>query len=132
MAVVKDYVDAELKKRNIAGPWSCEQCSQVITNHIGVIPKSGQPGKRHFIVDLSFPEGNSVNSGIDKLLLSMTYSSVVDVAHLLLELGQGVFMAKIDVASAYRIQRGWRFDCPKINCTNWWISAYMEWEEIMC
>ena len=83
------------------GPWPREMLPQLITNQFGVIPKSN--GKWRLIVDLSFPEGCSVNEDIDKSLTGMVYSSVVDAAHVLLRLGKGALLAKVDVPNAYRI-----------------------------
>ena len=57
----------------------------------GVIPKRHQKNKWRLIVDLSHPDGASVNDGIRSDLCSLSYSRVDDVA------------AKIDVKSAYRI-----------------------------
>ena len=54
-------------------------------------------------MDLSYPEGKSVNDGIDSELCSLKYVQVDDVVRRLLQLGPGVEMAKIDVKSAYRI-----------------------------
>ena len=66
-----------------------------------MIPKSN--GKWRLIVDLSYPDGGSVNEGIDKSLTGMVYLSVVDAAQVLLRLGKGALLAKVDVASTYRI-----------------------------
>ena len=99
--VIRDYIGKELKKGNISGPWPREVLPQLIANRFGVIPKSN--GKWRLIVDLSFPEGCSVNEGIDKSLMGMVYSSVVDAAHVLLRLGKGALLAKVDMASTYRI-----------------------------
>ena len=99
--VIRDYIGKELRKGNISGPWPREMLPQLIANRFGVIPKSN--GKWRLIVDLSFPEGCSVNEGIDKSLTGMVYSSVVDAAQVLLRLGKGALLAKVDVASAYRI-----------------------------
>ena len=99
--VIQDYIGKELRKGNISGPWPREVLPQLTTNRFGVIPKSN--GKWRLIVDLSFPEGCSVNEGIDKSLTGMVYSSVVDAAHVLLRLGKGALLAKVDMASAYRI-----------------------------
>ena len=54
-------------------------------------------------MDLSFPDGSSVNGGIDKSLTAMRYASVLDAAKMLLHLGPGTLMDKIDIASVYRI-----------------------------
>ena len=41
-----------------------------------MIPKNNQPGKWHLILDLSSPEGQSVNDGIPKPPFTVQYVSV--------------------------------------------------------
>ena len=48
------------------------------------------------------PEGMSINNGIDKGLCSLQYESVDDAARILMGLGEGAQLAKIDIAHAYR------------------------------
>ncbi len=59
--------------------------------------------KWRFIVDLSSPEPLSVNDGISKSLCSLAYARVKDAARAIVEKGQGSILAKIDIASAYRV-----------------------------
>ena len=59
------------------GPFSRECFPQVQVSPFGVIPKSEQ-GKWRLILDLSAPEGCSVNDGIRKDI-SLLYMSVDDV-----------------------------------------------------
>ena len=54
-------------------------------------------------MDLSAPEGHSVNDFIDKALCSLSYVSVDDVANTVLLLGRGALLAKTDVKEAFRI-----------------------------
>ena len=68
----------------------------------GVIPKS-QPGKWRLIVDLSSPEGASINDGISKELCSLRYVSVEDVIPIIVKLGKDALLAYMDLESAYRI-----------------------------
>ena len=76
------------------------------TSPFGVIPKKGKPNKWRLILDLSSPDGHSVNDGISKELASLSYVSVDEVVTLggtrVLQLGQGAMMAKMDVKQAYR------------------------------
>ena len=58
--------------------------------------------KWRLIVDLSSPQGFSVNDGIDKQTCSVSYVSIDDVVSCILELGQGAEMAKIYIKQAYR------------------------------
>ena len=53
-------------------------------------------------MDLSSPEGASVNDGIDSNLCSLKYATVDQAAELMLRLGRGALMAKVDIDQAYR------------------------------
>ena len=56
------------------------------------------------ITDLSFPEGASVNDGIQPKLCSLKYTSVEAVAATARSLGRGgALLAKQDIRSAYRL-----------------------------
>ena len=66
-----------------------------------MIPNS-EVGKWRLILDLSSPEGFSVNDGIKRELCSLSYMSVDDVARRVRDLGKGTLMAKFDLKAAYR------------------------------
>lgn len=68
----------------------------------GVIPKKSKPNKWRLILDLSSPNGSSVNDGIEKELTSLSYVSVDDVVAQVLRRGRGTMMAKMDIKRAYR------------------------------
>ena len=70
---------------------------------IGLIPKSHQPGRFRMIVDLSAPEGHSVNDGIEAALCSLQYASVEQAAHMVKQQGRGALLAKMDLKAAYRM-----------------------------
>ena len=80
---------------------------KVQVSRFGVIPKKEkkkhQPRKWRLILDLSHPESHSVNTGISCELYSLTYLRRDDVAEAIITFGQGAQLAKVDVASAYRI-----------------------------
>ena len=65
--------------------------------------KKHKPGKWRLIVDLSAPEGHSINDGIEKALCSLSYISVDNVANAILQLGPGTLLGKMDVKEAYQI-----------------------------
>ena len=54
-------------------------------------------------MDLSHPEGRSVNDRIEPELCSLKYISVDDAVRVVLELGLDTLLAKLDIQSAYRI-----------------------------
>ena len=101
--VVKDYLDKEVASGRLWEVGSVEAAAMgVHCSPFGVIPKRGKPGKWRLIVDLSSPEGHSVNDGIPKELCSLGYMSVDDVVAQVLKLGKGSELAKVDVQQAYR------------------------------
>ena len=55
------------------------------------------------VVDISAPEGHSVNDGIEKALCSLSYISVDNMANTVLELGPGTLLGKIDIKEAFWI-----------------------------
>ena len=55
------------------------------------------------IVDLSYPDGRSVNDEIAPPLCSLRYASVDDAHRFITRLGRNTLLLKIDLKSAYRI-----------------------------
>ena len=78
---------------------------------MGVIPKGHVPGKWRLITDLSYPQGASVNDGIDPQLCSLQYITVDRVAQSAMQLGRGTLLAKLDVKAAYRLVAVHPRDC---------------------
>ena len=102
--MVSEYLRKEQAQGRMLGPFADTTSLPLLHfNRFGVIPKGHNTGKWRLITDLSFPEGASVNDGIDPSLCSLTYSSVEEVADEVARLGAGALLAKIDIESAYRI-----------------------------
>ena len=89
--IIDKYLEDEGR---LAGPFEPRVGSPV---HISVVPKKSQPGKWTLIVDLSHPDNNSVNDGIDPLHCSLVYITVENAAQMV------VREAKLDIQPAYRI-----------------------------
>ena len=53
-------------------------------------------------MDLSSPQGHSINDGIAKELCSLQYTSVDEAASRMVHLGKGTLLAKMDIKQAYR------------------------------
>ena len=83
------------------GPLKPSDFPHVQVSPIGVISKS-EPGKWCLILDLSSPQGNSVNDGINRELCSLSYITVDDVTTKVGEMGRRTLMAKFDLKAAYR------------------------------
>ena len=61
--VVRDYLSKECAEGQVLGSLSPEAFPNMQISRIGVIPK-GSTGKWRLIVDLSAPEGSSVNDNL--------------------------------------------------------------------
>ena len=72
-------------------------------NRFGVIPKEHNTGKWRLITDLSYPHGQSVNDGINPSLCSLMYSTVDDVANVVVKLGRDALLSKVDIEATYRL-----------------------------
>ena len=79
---------------------------------IGVILKRNRPNAWRLIVDLSSPEGHSVNDGVDRADCSIKYASFDDAGRMIRALGVGTLMAKANIKEAYRMVPVQPEDCP--------------------
>ena len=77
--VVSAYLAEEKRRGVLLGPFERSGVPEVHLNRFGVIPKSSQPGKWRLIVDLSHPEGRSVNDSIQPEVCTLQYVRVEDV-----------------------------------------------------
>ena len=102
--VVQAYLQAERDAGRIIGPIPDAPGGKLAhVSRFGLIPKPHQPGKWRLIVDLSHPTEHSVNDAVYPKWCSLEYASLHQAASIILSLGRGVQLAKLDVASAYRI-----------------------------
>ena len=100
--VIRDYLVTKLQAGRIVGPFDLKQYPYIHTSQFEVIPKS-TPGKWRLIVNLSSPEGGSVNNGIRETWCSMTYITVANAAQGITAYGKGALMIKVDIHNAYRV-----------------------------
>ena len=102
--VIDKYIQKELNLGRIAGPFEKGDLQPPVhINRFGIIPKKHQEGKYRLIVDMSYPDGGSINDGIDPDLCSLTYLKLEEVVHAIGRKGKGALLAKMDLESAYRI-----------------------------
>ena len=101
-AVVEKYLAEECAKGRVIGPLA-KGTGHLHINRFGVIPNPNQPGKWRLIVDLSYPEGASVNDGISSGLCSLSYASIDDAVSRIICSGKGTLLAKLDLENAYRM-----------------------------
>ena len=101
--MVEHYLQSERAAGRILGPLDQSAVLGLHTSRMDVVPKGHMPGKWRLITDLSFPEGASVNDGIDPELCSLQYTSVERVARVAQQWGPHALLAKVDIKSAYRL-----------------------------
>lgn len=103
-AVIEAYLAKE-RAAGIIDPLVVEggAATSIYISCFSIIPKPHQPGKWLLIVDLLHSRGHSVNNSMDPKLCCLSYVSTDAAAAMVLSLGQGAELAKLDVASAYRI-----------------------------
>ena len=95
------------------------------TSPFGVIPKRNRPNNWRLIIDLSSPEGHSVNDELDRPLCSIKYASIDDAVRLIIKLGTGTLLAKLDQCEAYRIVPVHPEDCPRLGM-QWKGEFYLD------
>ena len=97
--IIGEYLGKEPSLGRMLGPFpeGAQGLPQLHINRFGVIPKGHNTGKWCLITDLSFPPGLSVNDGIDKDMVSLSYTTVDEVAALAALQGEGALLAKIDI-----------------------------------
>ena len=96
-----EYLAEECAEGHIMGLLARDFSTKVHVSSFGLIPKK-TPGEWRLIVDLSSPEGKSVNDGINEYWCSLRYVTVEDALHMIAALGRGSLLAKVDVRKAYR------------------------------
>ena len=100
--VVYEYPQTEIMAGCVLRLLDLSDFPHVHTSQFGVIPKS-TPGKWRLIVDMSSPEGLSVNDGIKESLCSLSYATIMDAAKGVAVFGRGSLIAKVDIRNAYRV-----------------------------
>ena len=102
-SLVDHHISEERAAGRLLGLLPAQLASGCQISPIGLIPKPHQLGKWRLIVDLSSPQGGSVNDAISVDHCHMHYASVLQAAASVRQLGPGTLLAKMDFAQASRI-----------------------------
>ena len=103
-AIVSEYLSNELKLNRVIKLSKLEASQMKIhCSLFGLIPKKNKPGKWRSIVDLSAPEGSSMNDGIKRDTISLSYTTIDNIVRRVVQLGQGTLLSKMDIKQAYRL-----------------------------
>jgi len=102
-AALESKLNKEISAGRVKGPFSEPPLSPHFNvSPIGLHPKK-TPGEFRLIHHLSFPPGNSVNSFIPQAFSSVHYATIDDAISSILKCGNGCFLAKSDIKSAFRL-----------------------------
>ena len=103
---IEAYIEEELEYGALLGPFKDNPIPQ---GHCSPFMTRSKPNsdRRRVIVDLSWPQGASVNAGIDKFsylnsAFALTFPTVDDITSELKRLGRGALLYKVDVSRAFR------------------------------
>ena len=99
---IRDNPAEECAKGRILGPFPMGTMHGAHISRFGLTPKKSPGEWRRLIVDLSSPEGFSVNDGVSSHLCSVNYVSIDDALREVSRLGAGSLLAKVDIQKAYR------------------------------
>ena len=102
---IEKYIETEIKHGALLGPFQ----SLPINSHISpLITRAKQNSeKRRTIIDLSWPKGHAVNTGVHKnkylgTYFKPQYPSIDNITMALNNLGPGAMLYKIDISRAFR------------------------------
>ena len=101
--VIKSKIDKELSSGRILGPFiSPPAIYNYRVSPLGVVPKKVL-GEFRMIHHLSYPAGLSVNDFIPTAASCVTYATIQDAISHIMRSNTIVYMAKVDIQSAFRI-----------------------------
>ncbi len=91
----------ELSAQRVAGPFDVPPLPNFKASPLALRPK---PGGYRLLHNLSYPyDGTSVNGGFDKDDSTVKYATVSDAIELILNTGEECYLAKADIANAFRV-----------------------------
>ena len=98
---VTEAIRKEISRGHTAGPFPTPPFP---INHISPLGAAPKPdGSIRLIMDLSQPRGNSVNDFISKDEFPCHYTPFDEATRLIMQMGPGCFLTKVDIKHAYRI-----------------------------
>ena len=103
---IEAYVAEEIEHNAILGPFDIPPITDLHVSPFMTREKPGAPHRR-VIIDLSFPAGESVNTGVDPdqylgLKFLLTLPTIDTITSKLVKLGKGALLYKIDISRAFR------------------------------
>ena len=98
---VAKAIEKELERGHTAGPFDAPPFENCHISPLGAAPKPD--GSCRLVLDLSQPQGESVNDHINKEHFPCSYMHFDKATELIARVGKGCYLSKIDIKHAYRI-----------------------------
>ena len=99
---VQELLGKEVKKGHVLGPFQEPLFPDMVFSPLNIIPKAGNPGQWRLIHDLSYPYNDqAINQCILPCNSQVKYSSIDDVIQAAIDMGPGMWAARIDIAHAF-------------------------------
>ena len=123
--IVDEKVQSELAKHRIMGPYSSPPSfPDFRVSPLGVVPKKVS-GEFRMIHHLSYPRNYSVNDLIPREFSMVQYASIYDAIKFIKQAPSTVYLAKVDIKSAFRIIPISSLDRPLLGF-KWRGNYYMD------
>ena len=123
--IVDEKVQSELAKHRIMGPYSSPPSfPDFRVSPLGVVPKKVS-GEFRMIHHLSYPRNYSVNDLIPREFSTVQYASIYDAIKFIKQAPSTVYLAKVDIKSAFRIIPISSLDRPLLGF-KWRGNYYMD------
>ena len=118
---VHHYIQTESTYQAILGPYAEPPFSFFHTSPLMTRPKKNSD-KRRIIMDLSYPAGTSINSGIPQgeyqdLAYKLHYPTIDTFVEHILHMGQGCHLFKVDISRAFQNLKVCPLDYPLLSLT---------------
>lgn len=102
--ILKQKIQIEIDNHRVAGPFKVIPFQNFQSSPLGLVPKySGETIVDYRVIhNLSFPEGTSVNDGIQEEFKSVQYQDIEDAVALMRKYGKNCGLFKLDIHNAYK------------------------------
>ena len=94
-------INKEVTRGHTAGPFAAPPFPINHISPLGAAPK--QDGSCRLVLDLSQPRGISINDNIDKTDFPCSYMHFDTATELVVRVGMGCYLSKVDIKHAYRL-----------------------------
>jgi hypothetical protein len=100
--ILKQKISKEVTAGRASGPFDEPPFPNIQVSPLGLVPKKN-PGEFRVIHHLSYPENESINSGIPESKCTVKYQTIEDAVKLMKLYGKGCLLSKTDIENSFKI-----------------------------